>query len=104
MNARKNLGTVAAVTAAASLLVGLAAGLWLQYRDALVILEVTLVSEHDDRFHFYSDHGSGWVSDEWSRPLKAGVPTKLYMKFHKAGIKRYYLHRAGPGPARDRSG
>ena len=77
------------VTLALSLAVGLIGGLWLQYRDAYLVLEVTVTADHDDKFHFYSDHGDGWISDEWSRPLKAGVTTKLYFKCHKKDLKRF---------------
>ena len=77
------------VSLLAALVVGLVGGIWFQYRDSIVVIEVVVTSDHDDRFHFYSDYGDGWVKDEWARPIKAGVATRLHLKFSKNGIKRF---------------
>ena len=77
---------------AATCLIGsLSAGLWFQYSDAWVTLEVTAVSDHDDRFQFYWQHEGEkkWNPDQWPRPVRKDVPTKLFLKFRKNNLKRF---------------
>ena len=86
------------VSLLAALVVGLVGGIWFQYRDSVVVIELVVTSDHDDRFHFYSDYGDGWEKDEWARPIKAKVATKLHLKFSKNKIKRFKfepLRKAG---------
>jgi hypothetical protein len=72
---------------------GLGAGLWFQYSDAWITLEITAVSDHDDRFQFYWQHEGEkrWNPDQWPRPVRKGVPTKLFLKFRKDRLKRFKI-------------
>ena len=88
MNAR---ASIAAMVAGTCLLGGLTAGLWFQYSDAWVTLEVTAVSDHDDRFQFYWQHEGEkkWHPDQWPRPIRKDVSTRFYLKFRKNHLRRF---------------